>query len=112
MNNKINKNSLYKEKKRDLFINIYGFMAIIFVIIPEWIAEYWINIDNVNYQKLNNSLENPNNKLLIIYSMDMKELRLTAYKMGIKGYARENKHTLRKRIVFRMKKKKILKSII
>ena len=95
------------QKKKDFLITLYSFMAVIFVLIPEWIAEYGINID---YDQFKNTLPskkkfNRNNPHLIIYGKDLRELRKIARKLKIIGYASDNKKSLYVRILRKLKAK-------
>ena len=87
-------------------INLYGFLAVLLVLIPEWIAELTLIIKNNSHQ---NTL--PKAKKiwetkpeLILSIMSIKQLREMAYKLGLKGYSRENRSTLYKRLLKKMEK--------
>ena len=108
------KNSLYLPDKKDFFISLYGFLAVIFVLIPEWIAEFSLIIGTDQFKSVlprSKNLENINPHLFI-YSMNLKELRQTALKLRIHCYSNENKQSLSKRVIRVLKKQSRIKSTI
>ena len=98
---------LYMPKKQDIIITFYGFMAIVFVLIPEWIAEYGISFDNNQFKNnLPSKNDFDNNRYpLFIYEMNLKELRELALKLKIYGYSSENKRNLSERIHRKIKER-------
>ena len=111
MNKKIeakknNENGLNPPSKT--LIKIYGVLAILLVIIPEWLAEFTLGIENGSH---NSGLPKKDivwetNPELRISIMSIKELRELAMQLKIRGYARENKDFLKIRILKKMKKNK------
>ncbi len=107
-----------KENNKDiekLRLNIYGLLAILIVIIPEWFAELALR---VGYKDINNIQIKKGawNKYpsLKLASMNTKELRILANKLKIFGYSSDTKAILSKRILKRLKRRrarKILKEI-
>ena len=103
------KSTISLPNKKDFMTTIYGIMAVIFVLIPEWIAEYGITIGNNQFKNIlpeNNSLLSRNQDLTI-YGMNIKELRKVALELKLMGYASENKQRLSRRIIRRLKRKRI-----
>ncbi len=90
-------------------VSIYSFLAIILVIIPEWIAEFALSIENKSHY---NGLPNTNeiwelNPELKISRMRMKELRKLAFDLNLKDYARENRKGLSKKLLKELRKRQI-----
>ena len=88
-----------------LMINIYGLMAILFVIIPEWMAELGISIDSNYFEN-----ELPETKYQIfedknpyLKNLNIKELRLIASDINLICYSCDNKRILLKRVERRIK---------
>ena len=103
---KNNENGLNPPSKT--LIKIYGVLAILLVIIPEWLAEFTLGIDNRSH---NRGLPEKDivwkaNPELRISVMSIKELRELAMQLKIRGYARETKDFLKIRILKKMKKNK------
>tara|TARA_Y100001968_G_scaffold162996_1_gene149053 strand:- start:84 stop:431 length:348 start_codon:yes stop_codon:yes gene_type:complete len=113
-NRKNIKKNILIPKKKDFMITIYGLMAVIFVLIPEWIAEYGINLDNGQFKNTlpRKSIFDLNNPYLFIAGMSLKELRSMASQLNIWGYSSEDKKSLSKRIVNQIIKKNREKVII
>ncbi len=93
-------------------INVYGLLAILLVIIPEWLAEITLGLENTSK---NTGLPEEdvawNTKPELMLSiMNLKELRELAKQLKIHGYAGENSDFLKKRILKKMKKKSIFLS--
>ena len=89
-------------------IKIYGFLAILLVIIPEWLAEVTLGIEN---RSNSSGLPQKNivwktNPELKISLMNIIELRELAMHLKLSGYARETKDSLKIRILKKMKKNK------
>tara|TARA_Y100001968_G_scaffold119043_1_gene108479 strand:+ start:1026 stop:1373 length:348 start_codon:yes stop_codon:yes gene_type:complete len=113
-NRKNIKKNILIPKKKDFMISIYGLMAVIFVLIPEWIAEYGINLNNDQFKNIlpRKSIFDVNNPYLYIAGMSIKELRSMASKLDIWGYSSEDKKSLSKRILKKLSKKNREKVII
>ena len=82
-------------------VRVYGLIAIIGILIPEWIAEKIISMSLINSEE-----KLPHNtKLweaqpdLLLSTMSFRELRHLAMKLRIKHYASKNKSALSKRIL-------------
>ena len=100
-NNKLEKNF---ERAR---LNLYNILAILIVIIPEFIAELIFTIE-VSQHK--NALANEgdaweNNIELKLSKMNILELRLTAKRLFIHGYSNENRESLIRRIQRKTKRR-------
>ena len=100
-NNKLEKNL---ERFR---LNLYNILAILIVIIPEFIAELIFTIE-VSQHK--NALANEgdaweNNIELKLSKMNILELRLTAKRLFIHGYSNENRESLIRRIQRKTKRR-------
>ena len=109
---KTNKTLDNQEKVSRILINIYGIMAIIFVLIPEWIAEIGITIENDHFKnELPKYSEKMKDTFIYISSLEIKELRKIAIKLKIHGYSNENKRSLKKRILKAIKTKKTIEFI-
>ncbi len=81
-------------------VRIYGLIAVIVVLIPEWLAEFAIGIDRFNSE---NQLPVKSNSWqtlpeLRLASMDFRELRVLAMELNIHGYSSESKDILTTRI--------------
>ncbi len=90
-------------------IKIYGLLAILLVIIPEWLAEITLGIENSSH---NNGLPEKDiiwktNPELKISLMSIKELRELAMQLKIAGYSRNSRDLLKKRILKKMDRKTI-----
>ena len=101
---KNNKNGLNPPSKA--LIKIYGILAILLVIIPEWLAEVTLGIENISH---NSGLPKKDivwktNPELRISIMNIRELRELAMQLKIGGYSRETKDFLKVRILKEMKK--------
>ncbi len=104
--NKKNKNGLNPPSKT--LIKIYGILAILLVIIPEWLAEVTLGIENRSHNKdlpKKNIIWNTNPELKISI-MSIRELRELAMHLKIQCYARENKDFLKIRILKKIKNNK------
>ncbi len=99
-----NQNGLTHSPK--VLINLYALLAILIVLIPEWIAEIAITIDNKRSKKSlpkSNSIWETHPELKIS-TMNIKELRKMASMLNIKGYSRDNRKSLTKRLVQKLNK--------
>ena len=103
---KNNKNGLNPPSKA--LIKIYGILAILLVIIPEWLAEITLGIENNSHSTgiPEKDVIWTTNPELRISVMSVKELRELAMQLKIHGYARESKDFLKIRILKKMKKNK------
>ena len=107
MNNSEKKESgLNKNSESKFIVNIYGFLAVIFVIIPEWIAELGISLESLNLEdKLpDRTFRGLDNSYFYISELIMKELRIAAAKLRVFGYSTDNKEILRKRVLKKIKR--------
>lgn len=100
-----NSKNIKPESLPKLVTNIYGILAVLFVLIPEWIAELTLSIsDNKFKDEIIDTKDYwSKNPYLFVSSMTIKELRLFAYKLKLYGYASENKTSLKKRILKKLK---------
>ena len=100
-NNKLEKNL---ERAR---INLYNILAILIVIIPEYIAEIIYSIEVSQHkgilQNEGDAWENDNE--LKLSKMNIYELRLMANRLGVHGYSNENRNSLIKRITRKSKRR-------
>ena len=106
-NNDLNKNL---EKAR---INIYNILAILIIVIPEFIAEL---IYTIEISQHNNVLQNEgdawrNNTELLLSKMNIYELRMMANQLRIHGYSSDNRDLLIKRIERKSKRRIKWKSL-
>ena len=100
-NNKLEKNL---ERAR---INLYNILAILIVIIPEYIAELIYTIEISQYKGIlpNEGDAWENDTELKLSKMNIYELRLMAKRLSIHGYSNENRNSLIKRINRKSKKR-------
>ncbi|WP_413682509.1 hypothetical protein [Prochlorococcus sp. MIT 1011] len=100
-NNKLEKNL---EKAR---INLYNILAILIVIVPEYLAEliYTFEVSQHNGILPNEGDAWKKNTELKLSKMNIYELRLTAKRLGVHGYSNENRNSLIKRITRKSKKR-------
>ena len=93
-NNKLEKNL---EKAR---INIYNILAILIVIIPEYIAELIYSIEVSQHKAIlpNEGDAWENDTELKLSKMNIYELRLMSKRLSIHGYSNENRNSLVRRI--------------
>ena len=106
-NNKIQKNI---EKAK---INIYNILAVLIVIIPEFIAEliYTIEISQHKNKLPNEGDAWKSNTELKLSKMNIYELRIMAKEFHIHGYSSENRSSLIQRIKKKSKKRIKWKSL-
>ncbi len=100
-NNKLEKNL---EKAR---INLYSILAILIVIIPEYLAELIYTFEVSRHKDV---LPNEwdaweKDTELKLSKMNVYELRLMAKMLGLHGYSNENRNSLIKRITRKSKKR-------
>ncbi len=106
-NNKLEKNL---ERAR---INLYNILAILIVIIPEYLAELIYTIE-VSQHKAKLPYEGAaweTETELKLSKLNIYELRLMAKRLNIHGYSNENKNSLIKRITRKSKKRIKWKSL-
>ncbi len=93
--------------------NLYGILAILIIIIPESIAELLLEIKHKGHF---DSLEENDNiwqeiPELRLSVMSIKDLREMARRFNLKGYSRENREGLSRRLLKKLSKnQKIFKS--
>ncbi len=106
-NNKIDKNL---EKAR---INLYNILAILIVIIPEYIAELIFTIERSQHIGIlpNEGDAWKNETELRLSKMNIYELRLMAKRLSIHGYSNEDRSSLIRRINRKSKKRIKWKSL-
>ena len=100
-NNKLEKSI---EKAR---LNLYNILAILIVIIPEYIAEliYTIEVSQHNDILPNEGDAWESDTELRLSKMNILELRLLAKRLCIHGYSNENRNSLIRRINRKLKKR-------
>ena len=87
-------------------IRIYGLLAVLIVVIPEWLAELTLTMGTNNSHKpfpfkkvfWNNEPE------LLLSSMSIKEMRKFAKEQKLLCYSNENRQNLTKRLLKKLKK--------
>ncbi len=91
-------------------IELYGLIAVVVVLIPEWIAEITLTLSrNTSDEKLPlKALTWQTQPELRLASMNLKELRQLAKELGILGYSSENRDELTKRLMRSLKKRALL----
>ena len=89
-----------------LIVNLYSLLAVLLVLIPEWIAEIAITIGNNSNKLILPSADSIwfHKPDLILSRMSIKELRLLAYDMRLINYSSESKESLSKRLLKKLKK--------
>ena len=94
------KNHKFQQNIEKARINIYSILAIIIVLIPEYIAEmiYAIEVSQHKSILINEGEEWKNNTELKLSKMNIFELRITAKKLRLNGYSCDNRNTLIRRI--------------
>ena len=107
------KNNEFQKNIEKARINIYNILAILIVIIPEFIAELIYSIE-VSQHKSTLPIEGEaweNNTELKLSKMNIYELRLMAKNLCIYGYSNENRNSLVKRIKRKSRKRIKWKSL-
>ena len=101
------KNNEFQKNIEKARINLYNFLAIILVIIPEYFAEIIYTMEASQHKSLlpNEGAEWENNTELKLSKMNIYELRLMAKKMHIHGYSCDNRNSLIRRIKRKSKKR-------
>ncbi len=94
------KNNEIQKKLDKAKLNIYNVLAILIVIIPEFFAELIYALEISQHKRVlpNEGEAWRNNTELKLSKMNVYELRLMAKRLGIHGYAGDNRNTLIKRI--------------
>ena len=93
-------------------VHFYGFLAVLIVLIPEWIAEWTLSVTNNAYKgKLERDKtmgdESPESPELLISSLNLHELRNLAKDLRILGYSYETRETLSKRLLKQLRKRRV-----
>ena len=94
----------FKEKTNKTF---YGILAVIIVLIPEWLAEISFNLNNpinVNTIPSNGPIWDSELKLKLNL-LSIYELRVLAEENNLFGYAGDNKRILIKRLIKELRKR-------
>ena len=93
-------NNQYDDKSNKSLIRLYSILAIIIIIIPEWIAELMllINISQIDKQLPEETKAWKEEIDLRLSSMNMIELRHLAKSHKLMGYSAENRDSLIRRI--------------
>ncbi len=81
-------------------VNLYGLIAVLAVIIPEWLAELAIAIGSATQRE---ALPKPTSAWekypeLRLASMNIKDLRNLAKQLNLNGYSNEDKASLSRRL--------------
>ena len=100
MTNKNEKTLRFLQPSSKALVTLYGLIAVIIVIIPEWLAELTFSISKFDSEKQlpwNNDCWQTKPELRLA-AMNIKELRALAMSMKIQGYSAEPKEMLSKRI--------------
>ena len=100
MTNKNEKTLRFLQPSSKALVTLYGLIAVIIVIIPEWLAELTFSISKFDSEKKlpwNNDCWQTKPELRLA-AMNIKELRALAMSMKIQGYSAEPKEVLSKRI--------------
>ena len=94
-------------------INIYNILAILIVIIPEYMAELIYSIEVSQHKDIlpveGDAWESDTE--LVLSKMNIYELRLIAKRLSIHGYSSENRNSLIRRIYRKTKKRIKWKSL-
>ncbi len=106
-NNKVEKSI---ERAR---LNLYNILAILIVIIPEYLAELIYAIEASQHKRVLPSEGEAweNNTELKLSKMNIYELRLMAKRLSIHGYSSENRNSLIRRINRNLEKRIKWKSL-
>tara|TARA_B100000214_G_scaffold209706_1_gene152263 strand:+ start:552 stop:902 length:351 start_codon:yes stop_codon:yes gene_type:complete len=105
MNNK-NKKTLNNIKTPKHIVYMYSFLAVLFVLIPEWLASLGISIEDDEFKShLPYQEVNFNNLEIYLSDKSLYELRYLANIYKIFCYSNDNKNELRKRVMRKLKRK-------
>tara|TARA_Y100001968_G_scaffold11965_1_gene9984 strand:+ start:1081 stop:1434 length:354 start_codon:yes stop_codon:yes gene_type:complete len=101
------KNNKLEKKIERARINLYNILAILIVIIPEYIAELIYSIEVSQHKAIlpNEGDAWENDTELKLSKMNIYDLRLLAKRLSIHGYSSENKNSLIKRVNRKLKKR-------
>ena len=101
------KNNNKEKKLQKARINLYNILAILIVIIPEYIAELIYSIEVSQHKAIlpNEGDAWENDTELKLSKMNIYELRLMAQRLSIHGYSNENRNSLIRRINKKSKKR-------
>ncbi len=82
-------------------ISFYGFIAVLIVLIPEWIADFTLNVSDLASEdtEIFNDLGWKQNPELLLAPMNFRELRELALTLKIHGYSNETKKSLTVRLL-------------
>ena len=99
--NKFSNMTLQIQEISKVSMRVYAIFAIILVLIPEWLAELTIALENINkHQELpklgSKWNEDPELKLS---KMSFKEIRNLAHKLKVQGYSRDSKDKLTRKLL-------------
>ena len=88
-------------------LNLYNILAILIVIIPEYLAELIYTFEVSQHKGIlpNEGDAWEKDTELKLSKMNIYELRLTAKRLGVHGYSNENRNSLIKRITRKSKKR-------
>ncbi len=94
-------------------INLYNILAILIVIIPEYLAELIYTIEGAQHKAIlpNEGDAWENETELKLSKMNIYELRLIAKRLSIHGYSNESRNSLIRRINRKSKKRIKWKSL-
>ena len=87
-------------------MRLYAFLAIIIVIIPEFLAETTISLFNINGIKniKSSSPDWQRDPELRLSRLTFQELRILAQSLGVREYTRDTKHILYKKLLRKLSK--------
>ena len=107
------KNNDFKKHIEQGKINIYNILAVLIVIIPEFLAELIYTIDVSQYKNTlpNNGEAWENDTELKLSKMNIYELRIMAKRLRIQGYSSDNRNLLIRRIERKSKRRIKWKSL-
>ena len=101
------KNNKLEENLEKARINLYSILAILIVIIPEYLAEliYTFEVSRHKDVLLSEGDAWEKDTELKLSKMNIYELRLMAKRLGVHGYSNENRNSLIKRITIKSKRR-------
>ena len=101
------KNNKLEENLEKARINLYNILAILIVIIPEYLAELIYTFEVSQHKGIlpNEGDAWEKDTELKLSKMNIYELRLMAKRLGVHGYSNENRNSLIKRITRKSKKR-------
>tara|TARA_Y100001968_G_C19360369_1_gene719424 strand:- start:48 stop:410 length:363 start_codon:yes stop_codon:yes gene_type:complete len=105
----------HPEKYNKVLLNIYGILAVIIVLIPEWLAELLLALEHKEIKQIYIKRSAwKNYPSMRIESMSLREIRHMANKMNLIGYSSDSRKLLSRRILKKLKRtrvRKLLKKI-